>query len=85
MELFIALVKEGYEIRLMPARTKTGLYHPRSLDSCSLRVEKPLPGVNKGSMFAWAKVTYDLLRDPHTLSEALLDLKTKVDKLTDDK
>ena len=84
-ELFIKMIKEGYEIRLVPARTKTGLYHPRSLSGCGIVVTTKPPGLGSGEVYASGHLTYEVLRDPKVLSEVLYALKKRVDKLKGDK
>ena len=82
-DLFIKLLKEGYEIRLAPARTKTGLYHADSLTHCGIVVTRKPPGLGSGEVWASGKITYTVLYDSKLLSEVLWDLKRKVDKLVE--
>lgn len=75
------MIKEGYEIRLVPARSKTGLYHPHSAHSFGIVVTRKPPGLSTGEVWASGTITYEVLHDARKMSGILYDLKKKVDKL----
>lgn len=79
----IELIREGYEIHLVPLKSMTGLFHPESITHMGITMLKRLPGVVRkgGSCYANGKMPYNYLNSPRDLEIVLQDLKRKVDKI----
>ena len=80
----INLIKLGYEVHLIPLRTKSGLHHPKSATHMGIILLKRLPGVQRkgGQAYATGEITWDLLSDSKGMEIVLNDLQKKVDKVT---
>lgn len=82
-DFIIELIKNGYEIHLVPIKTTSGLHHPMSKTHMGITMLKRIPGIKRkgGSCYANGNVPWSYLDDPKAMTYVLADLKKRVDKI----
>jgi len=82
-DLLITLIRQGYEVHLVPIKTPTGLHHPKSETHMGITMLRRIPGLKRkgGSCYANGDIPWSQLNDPKAMAYILTDLQKRVDRV----